>query len=457
MIEAYKYAWYNVISDSHIWDWGIIFWKLICAYKKYGDQEELEKNAVQHLLDLYVRITKDAEKDQTIEESFRQEFKLLSQWNWNSVEYWKMFTSKSITAMNQVLARLHVKPDYNIWESFYEWIWLPKIENYPDLQNNMHDIVTELIKLWVATKNEDNSVWVEFSEESGLPSCILQKRNGTHWYLASDLASIKYRMKNWEPEMIVYYVDVRQKLHFKQVFEIAKNAWWLKRNNKDDTSLFHAYNWFISGKDGAFSTRKWNIIKLWKVLDEAEERAKKLILEKRSDLKKWDNQLQKLARIIWIWAIKYGYLKKKRTTDVIFDWNEFMSFEWNSWPYIQYAYVRASKLLEDNHIWEIDFNDTSSYNNVQALEKFEKLILKVIDFKEDWAILDQSIKQHMPHIIAQYSYELTKDFNDFYDKVRINSETDKNMKNALLYWVKAYSHNIEICFSILWIELPDEM
>jgi arginyl-tRNA synthetase len=368
-----------------------------------------------------------------------------------------MFTSKSIDAMNQVLARLHVKPDFNIWESFYEGIWLPKIEDYPDLITNMHEIVQELIEVWVATKNDDNSVWVDFPEESWLPSCILQKRDGTHGYLASDLASIKYRMQNWSPDHIVYYVDVRQKLHFEQAFNIASRAWWLTRKWNSDTSLFHAYNWFISWKDGAFSTRKWNIIKLWEVLDQAEHRAEKLILEKRSDLEAGDSKLEELSRIIGIWAIKYGYLKKKRTTDVVFDWDEFMTFEWNSGPYIQYAYVRASKILNDNEDFEVDFDDGQDYKNDLALEKLEKLIKKIMKFDEKNWCLEESISNATPHIIAQYCYELTRDFNDFYDKVHISSEDDTNMKSAFLYATKAYAQNIEICFEILWIELPNEM
>ncbi len=456
IINSYKASAYNVISDSHIWDWGIIFWKLIVAYKKYWDETQLNENAVEHLLELYVKITADTESDESLWDDFREAFKKLSEWDSESVQYWKMFTSRSIEAMNIQLARLHVQPDYNIWESFYEGIWLPKIEDYPDLQDNMHEIVEELVDLWIATKNADNSVWVNFPEDTAIPSCILQKQNGTHGYLASDLACIKYRMQNWAPEKIVYSVDVRQKLHFEQAFYISKAAGWLKRPWKSETILFHAYNWFISGKEWAFSTRKGNIIPLHEVLDEAEIRAKKLILEKRQDFS--EDELNTLSKIIWIWAIKYGYLKKKRTTDVVFDWEEFMTFEWNSGPYIQYAYVRASKILVDHSISsDIDFSDSSQYTNATNLEKAEQLTKKLQSYyHKEWA-LQESLEKNMPHLIAQYSYEITKSFNDFYDKVRITSETDENMKNAFISIVWEYKIVIEQCFSILWIELPTEM
>jgi arginyl-tRNA synthetase len=126
------------------------------------------------------------------------------------------------------------------------------MEDYPDLKFPMNAIVDELIAKNIATKNEDGSVGVVFPDELKLPSCILQKRDGTHGYLASDLASVKYRMDNWAPKKILYFVDVRQKLHFEQAFAISQMAQWLG----EDTEITHAYNGFISLKDGAMSTRK---------------------------------------------------------------------------------------------------------------------------------------------------------------------------------------------------------
>jgi arginyl-tRNA synthetase len=134
-------------------------------------------------------------------------------------------------------------------------------------------------------------VGVIFSDESKLPSCVLQKRDGTHGYLASDLACIKYRMHNWNPEKIVYFVDGRQQLHFKQAFDIAYRAGWVSEN-----VLFHAFNGFIALKDGAMSTRDGRIIRLEALLDEAEKRAKDIILEKREDM--GDVEIAGLAKMI---------------------------------------------------------------------------------------------------------------------------------------------------------------
>lgn len=446
MINVYKKLWFNVISDSHIGDWGIIFGKLILAYKLWGEESKLKENAVDYLLELYIKITSESEKNTDIEQQTRDEFKLLSEWNPESVELWKKFTSYSIEAMNKNLARLYVKPDFNIGESFYEWLWLPKIENYPDLAFDMHSIVKELIEKKIATKNDDNSVGVDFGDESKIPSCILQKRDGTHGYLASDLAAIKYRTTNWSPEKIIYFVDVRQKLHFEQAFEIAKRAGWI-----DKTQLFHAYNGFISGKEGAFSTRKWNIIKLSDLLDEAEMRAEKIILEKRQDFS--EVELKKLAKIIGIWAIKYGYLSKSRTSDVIFDWDEFMTFEGNSAPYIQYAYVRWLKLLQKSGVNMTWVNLSKNSGNFSSDEE-KDLIQELGNFSN---ILQKTATENFPHILAGYAYGLTKKFNALYNNVHIISEENEENKLLRLALVDLYCKILSESFAMLGIEMPQEM
>jgi arginyl-tRNA synthetase len=443
IINVFKKLWYKVISDSHIGDWGIIFWKLIVAYKKYWDEKKLAENAVEHLFELYVTISADAEIDGELEIEFRDTFKRLSSWDIEMKNIWARFTKSSIEAMNIQLSRLFVYPDYNIWESFYEWIGLLKMEEYPDLKYSMKDIVEELIEKNIATKNDDGSVWVVFPEEMSIPSCILQKRDGTHGYLASDLASVKYRMDNWNPKKILYFVDVRQQLHLKQAFTISKIAWWL---TDEATEITHAHNWFISLKDGAMSTRKGKIIKLEKLLDEAEKRAGDIIIEKRDDISQ--EKLESLSKIIGTGAIKYGYLKKSRTSDSIFDWDEYMSFDGNSGPYIQYAYVRAQKILKKSWM-------SPEFKNLVLKTPEEITLVKhILEFKK---IIDDMSWDYYPHILCQYVYDMTKKFSSFYNNVQILSEENQQSKLSRLALLDWFSIILEESFDILGISLPLEM
>ena len=442
IINLFRKRGYKVIADSHIGDWGIIFWKLITGFLKYWSEEKLEENAVEHLFQIYVQISNDAESDTQLDQEFRNTFKKLSSWDDEMKQIWEKFTKKSIQAMDVLLTKLQVFPDYNIGESFYEWLWLAKMEDYPDLKFPMHSIVEELVSLWIATQNEDWSVWVIFPEESKLPSCILQKRDGTHGYLASDLASIKYRMDNWNPKKIIYFVDVRQKLHFEQVFFISKMASWVNEN----TEMTHAYNGFIALKDWAMSTRKGKIIKLEALLWEGENRAAKIISQKRPDMDL--QKLKELSQTVSIGAIKYGYLKKTRESDSIFDWDEYMSFEWNSGPYIQYAYVRAQKILTANsdkiHFSNLLFENACEHQLVSHILKFQDIIQEVS-------------KSYHPHKLCNYVYEWTKLFSSVYANVQILSETDMKLRNSRLALLTAFCQVIEEIFDILWISLPSEM
>jgi arginyl-tRNA synthetase len=272
----------------------------------------------------------------------------------------------------------------------------------------MKDIVQELLEKGIATANDDNSVGVIFPDELKIPSCILQKRDGTHGYLASDLAAIKYRVENWNPEKMLYFVDVRQQLHLKQAFTIAKLAGWVDKNNE----IHHAYNGFISLKEGTMSTREGRIIKLDALFDEAQDRAKKIILEKRSDIE--GEELEKLAEIIGIGAIKYGYLKKSRESDVIFDWDEFMSFDGNSGPYIQYSYVRAKKILEKREKYNL--------KEIQISQKEEKELLShLLTFPQ---VLQSMQYGYHAHILCQYIYDASKLLSSFYASISILQEED---------------------------------
>lgn len=444
--NLFRLLGYKVVWDSHIGDWWIIFGKLILAYKLWWDENKLKENAVNHLFELYVKITAETENDETLEEKTRQEFKALSEWNPESIKLWQAFTSYSITSMQVQLNRLNVKPDFDIGESFYEGIWLPKMGNYPDLQFKMSDIVKELVEKEVATKNEDGSVWVNFQENTKIPSCMLAKRDGTHGYLASDLAAIKYRVENWNPEKIIYHVDVRQELHFKQAFEIASNASWIEKSK-----LFFAGNGFIALKTWAMSTRKGNIIKLEGLLDEAVERAKNILLEKNPEVSEKD--LYEISEIIWIWSIKYGYLSKSRTTDMIFDWDEFMTFEGNSFPYVAYSYVRALRVLEKSGISWDEIQNTKTSENFSNSEQIS-LYKEIVALNETLIWVAENLSYHN---LVQYAYTLAKNFSNFYNSINILWEENQHKKILNLKLMQEYIEALTIIFDVLAIRLPKKM
>ena len=178
---------------------------------------------------------------------------------------------------------------------------------------------------------------VVFAKETKLPSCILQKRDGTHGYLASDLAAIKYRLKNWSPSRIIYFVDNRQALHFRQLFATATKAWLTGKNTEPN----HAGNGFVSLPDGAMSTRHGRVIFLKDLIGESFDRVKKILETRERNLSDTDTKAVALG------AIVYSFLSQDRERDWIFEWDKVLAFEGNSGPYLQYTYVRWKKILND--------------------------------------------------------------------------------------------------------------
>lgn len=492
--NVYRHLGYDVTGDSHFGDWGGIFGKLIWAWNdptsdyvnEYNDTEintillslknnkdfshqkavkelQLEKYGVDYLMKLYQKwFTSIREEDkEMLENDARKEFQYLS-WvgidlsndderrhHEENVELWKKFTSISIAETEKKLGILNVKATYNIGESFYEWLGLPRPNNedYPELEFNMKSIVQELINKWIATPNEDGSVGVLFPEDSKLPSCILQKKDGTGLYLTSDLAAIKYRLTNgWNPNKIIYSVDVRQQLHLRQAFWIAQKAWW-EELWAEKVEFFHAFNGFIKLKEGAMSTRHGTVIFLEALIDEGKLRTQKILHDK------WriGEKALSLSDIdaVTVWAIKYSYLAQDREKDVTFDWDKALNFEGNSAPYIQYAYVRAKKISEQSVI------NSSESNNV-ALSVSDKSLIQTLARMD--SIIENVAKTYKPHHLALYAYDLAVAFNSFYVHTpKILEEKDENLKNFRLSLVEKTAKQLQMAFELLAIKMPSEM
>ncbi len=481
IVNTHRFLGWDVIVDNHMGDWWSLFGKLIVWYEKYGNVENLERDGVEHLQELYVQITADIGKTLEVDQECKEAFVKLSNWDKELMELWGKFTKTSLKKAYEVIEKLHIYNDIAIGEAFYEWLPLPKIGDYPPLVHNMNMIVNELIEKWIATKNEDGSVGIIFSEETKLPSTILEKRDGTHGYLASDLACIKYRVTNgWNPDKISIGTDVRQALHFRQLFTAARMARWIP----EGLELVHVGNGFISLPDGAMSSRKGNIIRLEDLLEEGYIRTK-TILES-----KWRTLAEKDIQEIAIWAIKYSYLMQDRERNITFDWDKALSFEGNSWPYIQYAYVRAMKIAKeagiviandseamqdmknDSSFWldrfapQGDFSprftrihlfprDDETTKNFE-LSSYDKSLIQIL-YRFD-EVVDTVAKTYKPHHLALYAYDLAVVFNSFYVHTpKILEETDEWIRSFRLTLVSQTAEQLKKSFELLAIQMPSEM
>mgnify|MGYP005653635431 FL=1 len=383
-----------------------------------------------------------AKDDESLEEEFRETFKRLAAGDKEMVELWKRFTGVSIERLNEVMERLLVKYDYAVGESFYEWLDLPPVTDQPNLPKPecvMSEIVEELIDKWIATRNDDGSAGITFPKESKLPSVMLQKRNGTHGYLASDLSTIRYRKIVWDVSKIIVCTDVPQKLHFQQVFWTTKQAgWWF-----ENVELYHSINGSVRLKEWAMSTRKGRIVRLEEVLDEGEARVSEILKEKGRELDASD-----IAGIS-VWAIKYAFLAQDRERDIIFDWDKILAFEGNSGPYVQYSIVRIRKLLEQ-------LSDIKDVKDTPELTQYDKKLVQDLLFFE--AELDQAATTYKFHGLVSYCYEMANHVNSFYTNTgKLTEEKNTDLKAFRVQLLRKILSVFELSFEILALPIPNKM
>lgn len=427
---------FNTISINHIGDWGTQFGKLIYAYKKWGDKKIIEENPIPELQKLYVKFHNEAEKDLSIEDGARKEFKKFEEGDKGNRELWKWFVEESMQDVQKTYDNLGgIHFDYTHGESFYE--------------DKMGPILEKGKKKGIFEKGEEGAYVIHF-EDKNLPTVPVQKKDGTTLYITRDLAQIKYRIETWKPVKILYVVDIAQTLHFKQYFEAARMLGFQKNEG--------VHVWFgrMHLKDKKMSTRKGNIILLDEVLDEAVKRAGKIIEEKSPDLKNKD----KVARIVGIGAIKYNILSQNRTTDITFDWDKMLSLEGNSGPYLQYTYARAKSILRKaqakNNKAE-ENTDTEQQETAKSLQLQNKTIHSLIRlFPRFPEYLTMAAEEYKPNILSNYIYELAQKFNAFYNNVPVLRAGEQDKKERLEI-VEGAAQILKNGLSLLGVEVVEEM
>ena len=436
LYRIYKFLGYKVIGDNHLGDYGTQFGKLICAYKKWGKKEKIRKEPIKELLRLYVKFHKEAEKNSSLEEEARKWFKKLEQNDKEAVKLWKWFRELSLEEFNKIYKMLDVKFDFVLGESFYK--------------NKLKSIVKEALAKGVAEWAESKTETFESSSEEKIGKkekvvlvrlekygietpLLLQKSDGTSLYATRDLATAKYRIERWKPEMILYVVGNEQKLYFKQVFKALELLGY-------KTKYVHVSFGLVLLKGKKVSTRKGRIIFLEDVLKEAIKKAKELVSEKIKNK-------EKIAKIVGIGAVKYNDLSQDRTKDIEFDWKKMLNLKGNSAPYIQYSYVRARSIL--NKIGKI-----KKVKPELLKEEEEKQLIKKLSLFPN--VISKAAESFQPYFIANYLFDLAKLFNNFYEKFPV-LKAEKRLRESRAFLVYAIAVVIKTGLSLLGIDCPDEM
>lgn len=427
LYNIYKFLGYNSIGINHLGDWGTQFGKLIEGYKRWGKEYNIDKNPIDELTKLYVRINEECKKDESVLEECRNNFKKLEDGDRTCVELWEKFRELSLNEFQRIYDILGTKFESVCGESFYT--------------DKMPEIVEMLEKSGKLIESQGAKV-VDL-EEKNMPPCIIIKSNKSTTYETRDLAAILYRARTYDFCKAIYVTSYEQILHFEQIFEVAK---LLDMDEKYKENLVHVPFGMVRLKEGKMSTREGNIIKLEDLLNEAVSRVEKIIEEKNPEL---ENK-KEIAKKVGIGAVIFNDLSNSRIKDEIFDWDTMLNFNGETGPYIQYIYVRTKSVL--NKAGYIPKIEDVKIDNL--LDKSSMEVLKLIySFNE---IVKLSISKNEPYIIARFLIDLAKAYSVFYTENQIMIENTE-IKDARIYLTYMVNVVLETGANLLGIQMPERM
>lgn len=427
LYNVYQALGYRTIGVNHLGDYGTQFGKIIEGYKRWHNEYDIEKNPIDELTKIYVRINQLCKEDESVLEACRENFRLLEQGDPYCTELWNRFKDLSLKEFQRVYDLLGSKFDSWNGEAFY----IDKTQEVIDILEKNHKLI-----------ESEGARIVDLSEYNMAP-CIIEKTNGSTIYATRDLAAILYRARTYDFDKCLYVVAYEQNLHFRQIFEVAK---YLDLDEKYTKGLEHVPFGMVRLKTGKMSTREGNVIKLEEILQEAIQRAREIIQEKNPDL---ENK-EEIAKRVGIGAIIFNDLANSRVKDEIFDWDTILNFQGETGPYIQYIFVRTKSVLEKaNYLPEfakLDFDVLS--------DEYSQKVMKLLYQYHD--ILKQVIDKNEPSILSRYLIDLAKAYSVFYNENKIIVE-DQKQKDARLYLTYAVNLVLESGAKLLGIQMPDKM
>jgi arginyl-tRNA synthetase len=416
---------HRVITDNHIGDWGTQFGKLVVGWKKHLDPAALKTDPIAEMERLYKLVNAASEADEKILEAARQELVKLQGGDAETLRLWHEMIALSQKQFDTIYGRLGVRFDHTLGESFYN----------PQLK----PLVDELVAKGLARESEGAiAIFFDVPPQLKEQPALIRKSDGGFNYTTTDLATLAYRLETWRPDEIIYVTDGRQQLHFQQVFAAFRN--WQsvlsegrsprgpEKNGRRGTppsekevNLAHVWFGSILSEDGKpFKTRSGETVKLADLLDEAEERAFRIVSEKNPDLP--EAQRREIARVVGLGAVKYADLLPNRQSDYVFSWDKMLALQGNTAPYLQYAYTRIKSIFRKS-----EFRIPNSEIFLAAAEEIA-LARHLLNFG---LTLEAVVEEYRPNFLCNYLYELAGKFTSFYENCPVLKADDVSRASRL--------------------------
>lgn len=414
---------YKAVGINHLGDYGTQFGKLISAYKLWGDREEVEKQGVSALNELYVRWHKEAETHPEMEDEARAYFKKIEEKDPECLALFDWFKELTLKDVARIYELLDVRFDSYAGESFYS--------------DKMAPVVEELREKGLL--KESQGAQIVDLEAYDMPPCIILKKDGSSLYATRDMAAAIYRKNTYDFYKCLYVVAYQQNLHFKQFFKVLElmGKPWAK-------DLVHVAYGMVSLEEGAMSTRKGNVVFLEDVIDKCIEKAYAIVSEKNPDL---ENK-EEVAKKVGVGAVIFGALYNSKIKDIVFSYDKVLNFEGETSVYVQYTCARANSVLQKAE-------DTAGYAVPASLTAEEFDLARALDAFPETVL--SAAEKYEPCLISRLCVDIAQKFNKFYFNCKILTAETEELKNFRLALTKATLQTLTNALSLLGIGVPEKM
>ncbi|MEY8353405.1 arginine--tRNA ligase [Lachnospiraceae bacterium 54-53] len=425
LYRIYEKLGFQVVRINHLGDWGTQFGKLISAFKRWSDEAAVKEKGIEELLRIYVKFNTEAEKNPELLDEARNWFVKMEQNDEEAIGIWKWFKEISLFEYARVYKLLGVTFDSYAGESFY--------------RDKVPSLIEELKNKGLLKESQGANI-IDLSEYD-MPPCLITKSDGGSIYHSRDIAAVLYRKETYHFDKCLYVTGLEQSLHFKQVFkaiEVMGYDW--------ADMLIHVPYGLVSLEGEKVSTRNGNIIYAEDILNEAIERASHLIQDKNPDLR----DKEEAAKKVGVGAVIFHDLFNQRIKNVDFSWEDVLSFDGTTGPYVQYTYARAKSIIrkkkDDIEYENIDFNvlaEDISYGLIKALAGYEEAV-------------EKAAERYEPSVIARYLADVAASFNKFYHECPI-LQAEEKVKQARMVLVDLAQSIISDACALLGMSCPEEM
>ena len=429
--KIYDALGYDVFKINHLGDYGTQFGKMICAYRRWGNREDVINSPIKTLLGYYTKFHVEVEEHPELEDEARAIFTKLEQGSKEEVELWQWFREESLKEFQRVYDMLGIEFDSYNGESFYS-------DKMPRFEKELSD--KGLLK-------ESNGAQVVDLEKYKLGTALIKKSDGSSLYITRDIAAAVYRKENYDFYKNIYVVATQQNLHFQQLFKIIELMGYDWANQ-----CVHVPFGMVRLEEGTMSTRHGRVVFLEDVLNGAIEKTREIIEEKNPNIE----NLEEITSQVGIGAVVFNELSNNRIKDYTFKWDQILNFDGETGPYVQYTHARCASLLrkagEDivakaQDPKNVDFALLAKSDSAYELTKL------IYAFP---GVVEQAGEKYEPSIITRHIIDIAQCFNKFYhdEHIIVDDEVEKTSKIALVIATKRV---IATGIGLLGMKAPERM